>query len=57
MSKPGIIRMGRQRLGSAFGIDFQNTFHQERYHIKIVGNILCCIQNIIITVEKVSINN
>ena len=57
MSKHGIMRMGRQRLGSAFGIDFQNTFHQERYHIKIVGNILCCIQNIIITVEKVSINN
>ena len=56
-SKPGIMRMGRQRLGCVFGTEFQNTFLQECNHIKIVGNILWCIQNIIITMEKGCINN
>ena len=51
------MRMGRQRLGSVFGIDFKNTFLQEGNHIKIVAKILCCIKNIITTVEKGSIKN
>ena len=53
--KPGIMKMGRQRLGCIFVNWFSEHILSGMQSHQIVGNILWCIQNIITTVEKGSI--
>ena len=50
--KPGIMKMGRQRLSCILGDWFSEHILSGMQSYQIVGNILWCIQNIVTTVEK-----